>query len=79
MYGVDLALLVAKNKRKWPGLTKVARLRQGTDLRLPLPEDTLESIQYDGKRARTHASPHACHCGALALALVVLSAQNSRA
>jgi hypothetical protein len=56
MYGVDLALLVAKNKRKWPGLTKVARLKRGTDLRLPLPEDTLESIQYDGKCGRTRLS-----------------------
>lgn len=49
MYGVDVTLLVAKNKRKWPGLTKVAKLMQGTALLLPLPGETLEDIEQDGE------------------------------
>lgn len=39
---VDAALLVQKNKRKWPKLNQTAPLKEGTDLVLPLPGDAHE-------------------------------------
>jgi len=43
-YGVDLELLVEKNKARYKSLNKVIRLKAGTVLLLPLPGDTKESI-----------------------------------
>ena len=43
-YGVDLELLVEKNKLRYKSLNKVIRLKAGTVLLLPLPGDTKESI-----------------------------------
>ena len=43
-YGVDLELLVEKNKSRYKALNKVIRLKAGTILLLPLPGETKESI-----------------------------------
>ena len=52
---MDATLLVAKNKRRWPGLNKTVKLKEGTDLSLPSAGETLESILEEGKEAHADA------------------------
>ena len=51
---VDAALLVQKNKRKWPKLNQTAPLKEGTDLVLPLPGNA-----HEHTRSRVYTRIHA--------------------
>jgi hypothetical protein len=51
-YGVDLELLVEKNKSRYKALNKVIRLKAGTILLLPLPGETKESIAAEYSREK---------------------------
>jgi hypothetical protein len=51
-YGVDLELLVEKNKSRYKALNKVIRLKAGTVLLLPLPGETKESIAAEYSREK---------------------------